>query len=494
MPRFLFSLFCFLVFSLQQAQAKPHFTFNAAYQKLHQDIMHLRLKSALSNLQELKSQDKENYLWVIMEDNMDFFRLLVEESPKLYKQLSKNRDIRLEILQGGDNTSPYYYYSQAEVCTHWAILKLKLESPLAAAKDLKKAEELLDLNRKLYPEFVENKKLHAILQVLAGAASKEYHWGAQLMGIDASAEAGFELFRELSDYGKKNPKFVYNEEVQIYYALLLLALGSDNESDWKAVNMSYLDYRKSPFAAYILAQMCLETGQSSKGLAILERCASGSEYYELPALDYFRGLCLLYKLDKRANSSFEKYLQNYKGEFFIKDAHLKLAWYYLWQGNAGKSNMHASEALKKGSTFTVRDKEANYELELNIKPHIDILKGRLYFLGGYYEQAYKEFEKVDEKTLKEKYYLVEFAYRKALSLKVMHRYNEALKYFEQAYKEGKSKPWYFACASMYQKGKIWEERNEKGRAKDAYKSALKLKPKLHRELLHRQAQARYDAL
>ena len=492
--KFVLAILLSLGLQVEFLAAKPEFEFSPGLREAHEEILHLRLKSALTAIQQEKSRKADNAMIVLLENYLDFFRIFTNESSQEFEQLFRQRDKRIEYLAAADNRSPYYLYSQAEVYLQWALLQLKMENPLAAAKDIKTALELIDMNIKFFPEFMPNKKTKGVLQIIAGSASKNYHWGSRVLGLEGSIGEGIATLKEVMAYGAKNPDFEFNREMQVWYALMLLSLGHDDPADWNVLNTRYLDYQKNPLAAYILAQMCLETGQSAKGLAILERTPSSAEYQAFPALDYLRGLCYVYKLDARAKNNFERYLSTYKGDYFIKDTHWKLALYAASQGDKAGFDKHLALLQKEGSSYMTVDLEALEEAQLGFMPPAPIAKARLYHQGGYYEQAYKELQGKKENEFKELYHQVEFNYRAGLSLKMLKRNSEALRYLDQAQKLGKAKPWYFACAAAYYSGLVWEDRGERSKAKEAYEACLKLKPKMYKDILHNQAKRRLEAL
>ena len=81
------------------------------------------------------------------------------------------------------------------------------------------------------------------------------------------------------------------------------------------------------------------------------------------------------------------FLSHFKGKFYVKDAWEKLAWCYYLQGNMTAANNARQMVLKKGSTDTDADKQANKDAKSARWPNTILLKARLLSDGGYNTQA-----------------------------------------------------------------------------------------------------------
>src|SRR5258706_6324895 len=90
---------------------------------------------------------------------------------------------------------------------------------------------------------------------------------------------------------------------------------------------------------------------------------------------------------KEATKNFEFFLAHFKGKFYIKDACEKLSWCYYLQGNTAAANNARQQVLKKGSTDTDADKQANKDAKTTNWPNILLLKARVLNDGGYNKQA-----------------------------------------------------------------------------------------------------------
>jgi hypothetical protein len=78
----------------------------------------------------------------------------LDEDKKTYKKYALNKDKRLEKLASGPQSSPYYYYTQAEINLHWAIARLKFGDHFTSVKEASLAYKLLIKNEKKFPDFI----------------------------------------------------------------------------------------------------------------------------------------------------------------------------------------------------------------------------------------------------------------------------------------------------------------------------------------------------
>jgi tetratricopeptide (TPR) repeat protein len=198
----------------------------------------------------------------------------------------------------------------------------------------------------------------------------------------------------------------------------------------------------------------------------------------------------LYKLDLSADQHFDRYLNNYRGELYIKDAYQKLAWVHILKGNKGQADFCFQNALQKGTTYLAVDALAQAELELNIPTDPVLLRARLLYEGGYYAQAYKELAAKNESQFKSISHKVEFHYRMGLLSELVQKTDDAAKSYDLAASLGGNENHYYACAAALNAGKIWEKRQDSEKAKRYFQLCLKLKPKLYRTALHQEAQTR----
>ena len=122
--------------------------------------------------------------------------------------------------------------------------------------------------------------------------------------------------------------------------------------------------------------------------SIIENRNKSADYLSLPFWDFELGCAKLYALDvEGATPLLTKYTEQFKGNFYIKDALQKLSW-----ANFLKGDMRAAEAARKqiflrGGTDTDADKQALKDAKTGVWPNPLLLKARLLTDGGYTKEA-----------------------------------------------------------------------------------------------------------
>jgi hypothetical protein len=108
--------------------------------------------------------------------------------------------MRLDKLRDGNQQSPYYLYTQADIHLQWAFCKIKFGEYVSAVFEVKKAYSMLQANQKKFPDFRPNVKSLGLLHTLFGAVPDKYKFGARLLGLKGSIGQGLkELNSVLED-------------------------------------------------------------------------------------------------------------------------------------------------------------------------------------------------------------------------------------------------------------------------------------------------------
>ena len=130
-----------------------------------------------------------------------------------------------------------------------------------------------------------------------------------------------------------------------------------------------------------------------------------------------------------AVKEYHKFLVNFKGQNYIKDAWQKIAWAELLDNDTASYLKNMQQVLNYGKGNIDADKSAEKAAKNGTIPNIELLKCRLLFDGGYYEKAQKILNAIndDELSLAEK---VEKNYRLGRIAHRLRNYELAKKYDE----------------------------------------------------------------
>jgi hypothetical protein len=233
---------------------------------------------------------------------------------------------------------------------------------------------------------------------------------------------------------------------------------------------------------------------NEKCLEILNGAPKNKAYLDFYYLDYMKGKCLLNKLDKNAGHYIKSFLTNFKGQHYIKEAYQRMAWYELIQNqNTAAYRANMSLCISKGDNLLDEDKQSLHEAKLGGVPDPSLLKARLFYDGGYYQEAEALLLSTNTQN-RSVSFLVEYNYRIGRVYQALKKTEKALFHLGQSYSKGKKMSSYFACGSALQLGIIEEERSKYNVAKQYYTACLELEPEQYKSSLHQKAKSGLERL
>ncbi|MCH2042925.1 MAG: hypothetical protein MK212_02200 [Saprospiraceae bacterium] len=492
-------IYCFILclFSFQHSKAQVRssefnevafFDFNQNLKKAYAHAMQMKLKDAKIILQQEKTRSPYNLIPHYIDNYIDFFRVFINGSPRDYKRLIQKKEMRLAKIKVGDKSSPNCRYIQAEIHLQWALVHLKFASNTEALKDLKSAYTLLIDNRKEFPDFILNRKALGTLYMIVGKLPTAIRRSA---GLKGTIDQGLREYQSVIRYIQKYPDFEYGQETHILYALLLLHIETEDANAWKHINTTYLDYKSNPMASFILINMSLKTGKSSKALLFLQNLPKGDDYQSFHQFEYLKGLCLLHKMDTKAEVHFRNFLDDYEGTHYLKATYQKLAWLSLINGNTSGYKNYMSKAKTEGASLLACDRLAAYEANQDRVPNVDLLKAEIYFDGGYYDYSLETLTALKESTFSDKEGMLAYNYWMGRISHRSKRFDDAVGYYQKTLSTQKgSTHYYYANAALFE-GMIWEYRKNYSKAREAYQACMKTNPSLFKQSIHSQAHKRY---
>jgi predicted Zn-dependent protease len=477
-----------IIASSIQAEKSFRFEFTDKAFQAYEYSISLQFDKAKLILNDIKSEDPENLIVHHIENYIDFFTIFINENEADFEKLKKNKERRLKEIRKGDRKSPYYLYSQAEIHLQWALARLKFEEYFTAFNEVSKAYRLLEENQFRHPSFVANKKSLGLLHAIIGTIPDKYKWGVKLIGgLDGTIDQGCKEIEEVLAYAQNNT-FIFEEETRVVYALLLLNLKNEREDAWEYIQETKLEPKNNPLASFIFANMAMKIGKNDEAIDILSNRPKGEEFYPFHYLDYMLAKAKLNRLDDDADLFFHAFISKYKGKNYIKEAYQKLAWIAVLNDDSNAYDEYMEMIKYKGGHLIDEDKQAQKEAERGIMPNAKLLKGRLLFDGGYYEEALKAMEGMDASTLSTKDQ-IEYRYRLGRIYHKSEQHEEALAAYQASIDKGESLPYYFACNAALQSGLIHEELKNYPSAKTYFKLCRSMKPEEYKTSLHQKAKS-----
>jgi len=471
-----------------------YFSWSPLARQAYEKAIQLRFVEAQSLTEKLKKEEPSNLIRLHIENYLDFFHVFIDENYAEFERLEKNKDLRLRQLKNSPKDSPWHLYLQADIRLQWALARLKFEEYAKAFLEVNSAFKLLEKNTRLYPNFMPNKKDLGILHGMVGTIPDGYKWAVEwLSNMDGTIAQGRAELEEVIAYAEGND-FIFEEEAYVFYAYLLLHLDNRDEAAWKVIQESRLNPETNPMACFIQANIAMRTGRNDKAIDLLLHRPGGRTFHPFPYLDFMLGVAKLQRLDEDADIYLQKYLDQFEGRNFIKEAHQKIAWSKLITGDMAGYKAQMKLCEKEGYTVVESDKSAQQEADSPTPPHASLLQARLLFDGGYYEHALQIIESLTTSSLTSTRDILEHSYRSGRIYQALGEETLALQNYRVTIAKGAEEPWYFACRAALESGRIFEERAEIENARAAYRDCLSIKPEEHRAGLHQAAKAGLERL
>jgi hypothetical protein len=471
------------------ANAEKVYEFNSLCQQAYQEITKLKLSTGQALIIKAKQQNPDNLVPVALENYIDFYTLFFNENPDQYKAYKKNISNRISLLKEGPKNSPFYNFFLGTAYMQRAGVAMRFGDKWDAGWDFKKGYGYIKDNKKDFPTFVPNDLLYGPMQAIIGTIPSGYKWIAGLFGMKGSLKKGMKTISSFLDSPDPWAKLFFNEAAFLN-CYLMFYIENEKEGVFELIKAKKLDVVNNHLFTYMAANLGIHNKMNDYAEQVLNNRNRSSEYLATNAWDYQMSMVKLNKLDlDDAALYLGKFLREFKGRSFVKDAHQKLSWAYYLQGNQKAAESTRKNLLAKGSTETDPDKKAQKDAKKGGWPNILLLKSRLLSDGGYNQQALNiltgktraDFAKAEEQ--------LEFVYRLGRIYDDMNQPNNALNYYQQAIQIGKDRSEYFASRAALQAGQIYEKYGQKTVAIKYYEKAIDMEDHEYEDSIEQKAKA-----
>ncbi len=477
----------FLCAFLSAAVSGSSFEFNDRLQEAYLKIVRLRFEDGKKLLDEEQRLNPSNTLPLLYYSYIDFLTAFISEEKSDFETFTKNSESRLKKIK--DTDSPFSLYSQAELMLQDVMLRVKFREFIPAAWEIRRAYKIIGKNIALHPAFPLNKKISGFLNVLVGSVPKDYHWLVNLAGMEGSIQQGtnelYSLLRETEGTSYK----VYKDEILFYLGIIHNSLSKSENNSAELVELMKPLCSQSLLIRYCYSNVMQKAGRNEEVLQALTDTSNTSGTYPFYFLSYKTGMAKLNHLDFTAEKDFQKFIAYFHGMNYLRSAYQKLAWIYLLQGNQKKYSEYMLLCKSVGKDFVDEDKDATAEAGTGEAPNPFLLRSRLLFDGGYYRQSLAEISGKQISNFPRYRDQLEVTYRFARIFHKMNLVDKAVGFFEQTLKNGSTTKYYFAANSALLLGNIYEEKNDRGKAKQYYELCLSLRNHEYQNSIDQKAEA-----
>lgn len=465
--------------SAQELDFTPH------CQKAYHLFLSFKLNDARAELAKEFSENPKNVMPYILINYEDFIKLSFNENPDLYKTKKSVFHGRLKLLEKSDKSSPYYLFLKGLLYFQWSMVEAKHTDYTAAALDFRKSYMLFKDNQSQFPTFSQNQIYLGMQEAMISAIPKGYKWFATILGLKGNLTLGM---GKLKQYIASNQP-TFREEAMVYYIYLKNYLENDSKGAYDLMSTYQLDTKNNLMYCFVAANLALNNRNAQVAEKVLTNKNTSGDYFNFPMLDYELADAKMKRLDYSAINFFQKFLNQYKGYFYIKDAYYQMALIYHLQGQAAQARLMIQNAVNLGYAETDADKQALKNAKANYLPNKELLKARLLNDGGYNTEALNVLEAIQPSACKSESEKLELTYRFGRVHDDLNHDDKAMNYYQQTITNGANSTDHFAARSALQIAFIYEKRNQKALAISYYNKVLAMENHDYKNSLDQRAKS-----
>ncbi len=475
------------------SEAQYYYDLNQNCRDAYSAVISLKFEEGKELINAEKKANPDNNIPYLVENYIYFLTLFIGEKESDFDELEDLHEDIVDRLKDGDESSPYYRYSLAQVNLQWAFAGVKFKEYFSATLEVNKAYRLLEKNNEEFSGFLPNKINLGLMHTLIGTIPDKYSWIKKMVGIEGSIDQGTTEILEVLDASLNNDDYkIYKAECLFYLSFIQLNLSADKKKALDYIEFINADKNNSspnPLIVYAMSRIYMGNGMNDKAIEILLSRPLSGEYYPFHYLDYLTGLAKLQRLDKDADVYFKKYIAEFEGINYVKAAYQKIAWHHLMFHSVGKYKEYISMVENHGNDIIDADKQAEREAEKNEVPNPVLLKARVAFDGGYYELALAELTGVNRGFLVTPKDSLEYSYRIGRVYDGMEKPNQAIAFYKMTIEDGANSEYYFAANAALKTGIIYEKQGDKEKAAIYYRKAMNMENEEYKNSIDQKAKA-----
>ena len=468
---------------------------NSQCLQAYENILSLRFKQAESILTRESKSNPDNRIVPYLRNYAGFLEVIISEDKHKYESFTSEKQSFLNQVVSGETQSPWHLYTQAQIYLQHSFAALRFGDYAIGAIGINKSYRLLVKNEALFPEFRPNQVALGLMQVLIGSIPQNYQWVTKVLYLQGTVQQGTENMQRALLDPSINLKFPFLTTESIFLLTFTTFNLSEDPEGIKFVDRFFdkpetqQTLRNSPLLIYARSIFLMHTGRNDKAIEVLNLAPLSEDYFPFYYLQYLTGLAKLNRMDKDADVWFLRYVNNFRGNSFVKSAYQRLAWISLMKNDIPTYKNYIKRIGLFGNTTIDGDKQAEKEAQSGSIPNALLLKARLLSDGGYYDKADKVLNGIDQTDLTSEREKLEYSYRLARNNHNWGKISPAKDGYIKTIQRGEKKPWYFAANSALQLGLIYENEGNPEKARQYYKKCLAMEYDEYRTSISQKAKA-----
>jgi tetratricopeptide (TPR) repeat protein len=299
----------------------------------------------------------------------DMLELLLTEDEVTFERYEDAYERRLSNLENL-KPSAASLFVLAELRLHWAFVYLKFGHEVDAAWNIRQAYLLTQRCKKMFPAFTPIKKTSGVLEVMLGAVPDKYQWVISLFGMEGSVDKGLTELKQVREQ---------NESLKLESSLLLYLIEGyilqETEKAVHGLTNNLVHFPSNRLLLFFGASLAIKNSQSEKALSLLQKLEENKTGLPFTYSDYQFGEVYLHKADyTNAIKHYQRFLSQYRGLNYVKDAHYKIGICLWMNGNLKEATTSFDEAKHAGKEATEADKYAGRSLAERVYQTSNFLK------------------------------------------------------------------------------------------------------------------------
>lgn len=269
---------------------------------------------------------------------------------------------------------------------------------------------------------------------------------------------------------------------------------SQQEEVWRTVNSATFPVKNNLLFSFVKANIALNYRKAEEALITIRQMQQIQGYYSIPAFDYEMGSALVHKADDNAMFYMQRFVANYKGNLFVKDAYYKMACMQYAEGHLKEAASYRQKIAGAGSTDVDADRRAERFAKEDMWPNLVLLKASWMIDGGYYTKALAllgNYKEADFSSIPE---AAEYNLRMGRIYDELGDDNKALQYYARAMYVGGARKEYFAARASLQAAFIYERKGNRQQAIHYFNQCLEMPVQDYKNAIKQQAKAGINRL
>lgn len=486
--RVLWSLF--LLSFCHKALSQYVFNMNDSLQKAMQCVYEFRYHDAKKIISQQRTLNDKNVACDFIENTMYVFYAHFNDDPQYFEQMKSIKSKYTNRINQLPDNNPWKRNLDAQIRLQAIFVHLKYEEYYTAFKELRSVNKLLNANKKIAATFLPDLLPEGLLNVIVSSIPDNIRWIAETFGLRGSYNAGITNIQTVLLKSPESSEFRWLEAQSLLsMALIQMSMGDNpttNQQVKQQLEQRYEKIKNSPLLMRTLAALCVKTGDNNRAIEVLEYILQKKQSSEYPILYYQLGRCKLQRMDVDSEKPFLSYLSHYQYHHLIKASYQHIAWHYYLQNNMEKYHEYIKKVANCGTLKNDADKEAENEYKRGVPPNKNLLKARLLFDGGYFNEALSVLQNSNQQHFSNAEKL-EYVYRLGRIYHGQNNYSQAITYYKKTLEQGVNSTVYYVANAALMLGNIYEQQKNYTQAMTYYKKCQSLSSDSYENSIHQKA-------